>query len=140
MIIQVVQALCLIFHYVSRVTSSVTIRKYKQNRFSFHYQPYNSELKNLKNVSTSQRTYYMTACFQTATVCSFKTPQTKRKYLNQSLCEQQTLILSPFSICFIIYAMKQERFIFSLSYLLKFYSSRGVPCLTPSLNYTSREL
>lgn len=39
MITQKVQLICLIVHYMSRVTSSDTIRKYKQNRFQFYYQP-----------------------------------------------------------------------------------------------------
>ena len=39
MVTQEVQLICLIFHYMSRVTSSVTIRKYTQNRFQFYYQP-----------------------------------------------------------------------------------------------------
>ena len=56
MIIQVVQIICLISSYMSRVISPLTIRKYKQNRFYFYQQPYNSNLKNLKNISSKPNT------------------------------------------------------------------------------------
>jgi hypothetical protein len=42
---------------VYKFTIRFTIRKYKQNRFYFYYQPYNSNVKNLKNVSSKPNTF-----------------------------------------------------------------------------------
>lgn len=61
MIIQEVQIMCSIFHYTSSIKSLLIIRKYRQNRF--YYQPYNSNLDNVKNVSFKGNINYMTACF-----------------------------------------------------------------------------
>jgi hypothetical protein len=40
------------FHYVSRVTNSDTVEKYKENIFYYYYQYYASNLKTLKIVSS----------------------------------------------------------------------------------------
>ena len=57
MIFQMAQIMRFFKNYTSTVIISVTIRVYKQNRFYSYYQPYNSNLKNLKNVSFKANTF-----------------------------------------------------------------------------------
>ena len=64
MIFQMAQIMRFFKNYTSTVIISVTIRVYKQNRFYSYYLPYNTNLKNLKTVSskTNTLTMWQAAC------------------------------------------------------------------------------
>lgn len=87
MVIHVVINLCLTFHYMSRVTSSVTVRKWKQNRLLFLSGSY-SNLKILKNVTSKANTSnFYQPDFTWGDVGCFKALETNRKFLNRSFYE-----------------------------------------------------
>lgn len=90
MIIQGVQVMCLAFHYMSRVTSSITIRKYKQNRFSLS-SALQLQFKESKECLLQSKCICY-SLFQSGSVCSLKALQTNRKHLNQPFYDQQVRI------------------------------------------------
>lgn len=79
MIIQGIQIVCSIFHYTSHITSLLTIRKYRQDRF--YYQPCNSSLDNLKNVSSKGNSFIIwQPAFRLAVFAVWKHPRQTEKY------------------------------------------------------------
>lgn len=122
--IQGVQIMSGVSLHVS-VTSSATIRKYKQDRFYFCSQPYNSNVKTLKTVSSKQTCFLYDSLLQAGSVCHLKALQPNRKCLNQIFQEQQILIPT-FFYCIISSSTMKFKVYFSHSVLFtEFFSSRG---------------